>query len=139
MKTSLSLAVVLLAIVLTQACSLSPMKSDDAEVSLPEPTPEPSPMPEPSIEQPPEPSTSEATEEVMPTVETAIDIQKICMLDQDIRRIENINTLEGGCQLDYEKMGKVKTVATAHKGSEFCQKVLERIQANLEKGGFVCE
>lgn len=139
MRTSSSLVAVLLVLVLIPACTTSPMKSGETGDSIPNPAAESSPLPEPGIAPPPVPPAPVANKTAAPPVETAIDFQMICTLGEDIRRIENINTLEGGCQLDYEKSGKVKTVATAREGSEFCQRVLERIQANLEKAGFVCE
>ncbi|MGV6816939.1 MAG: hypothetical protein ACWA44_06670 [Thiotrichales bacterium] len=139
MRTSSSLVAVMLAVVLVPACSTSPMKSGEAGASISKPAAKPSPLPEPGMAPPLIPPAPVANKTAALPVETAIDFQMICTLGEDIRRIENINTLEGGCQLDYEKSGKVKTVATAREGSEFCQQVLERIQANLEKAGFVCE
>lgn len=119
----------------TTACSFAPAKDEIPVATVPTVTSEPASIPplSPPAENHP-PATSETIH-----VETIVDYQVICTLNDDSRRIENINTLEGGCQLDYEKFGNVKTVATARKGAEFCQSVLERIQSNLEKAGYSCE
>lgn len=132
------LAALIISIIAT-ACSVSPTKEEVAPPMAPAVEGSASPMgtAEEKQEAPVPPAAVE--EAVVTHVETIVDYQVICTLNDDIRRIENINTLEGGCQLDYEKFGKVKTVATAHKGAEFCQSVLERIQSNLEKGGYSCE
>ncbi len=65
--------------------------------------------------------------------------QSTCVSNKDTRIMEVKKTKFGGCELFYTKFGKTQSVATANIGTEYCEEVKKRIQANLEKAGFSCQ
>lgn len=60
-----------------------------------------------------------------------------CTVDKD-KRVVTVNKVEAGCAVVYEKFGDKKEVATARSGTEFCEKISERITGKLTDAGFKC-
>ncbi len=60
-----------------------------------------------------------------------------CSSGEDKRTVELQKTDEG-CSVVYSKFSKSDTVANAKRGVEHCQKIIERITANLKDAGFNC-
>ena len=67
------------------------------------------------------------------------DKRVTCTNGNDIRVLE-IEAVEGkGCEVIYTKNGNSKSVAKAGKGTEHCEKTVEKMTDKLESGGFKCE
>lgn len=60
-----------------------------------------------------------------------------CKQGSDSRKLEILEK-NGGCELQYLKMGKAETVATQKVGTAKCDEVLERIHKKLTAAGYEC-
>lgn len=61
-----------------------------------------------------------------------------CSVEGDQRWIE-VRQQGEGCETIYHKFGKEDVVATAFKGMDHCNSILDRIQTNLTQAGFNCK
>lgn len=62
-----------------------------------------------------------------------------CTAGSDVRVLE-IKPVDGkGCELQYTKNGKTKTVANANFDLKYCESVQTRISKKLEAAGFDCQ
>jgi hypothetical protein len=61
-----------------------------------------------------------------------------CTKGSDVRTLEVVKKSEG-CSLQYEKFGKMSSVASSEKGMKHCQDSETKIKTKLEKSGFSCK
>ncbi|MCB0355794.1 MAG: hypothetical protein KDD40_02245 [Bdellovibrionales bacterium] len=62
-----------------------------------------------------------------------------CKIKKDIRFLKVVAKEPKGCELIYTKFGKEKTVAESAFGNEHCEKIMQKMQGNLESAGFKCQ
>ncbi len=60
-----------------------------------------------------------------------------CKKKGDDRKLEIVEK-NGGCELQYTKMGKTETPATQMSGTAKCDEVLDRIHKKLTAAGYEC-
>lgn len=69
---------------------------------------------------------------------TTAGVVMTCVNGSDSRSIElkNVGT---GCELMYTKHGEAKSIATAKNGSEYCEKISQKLVKNLNAAGIICK
>lgn len=74
------------------------------------------------------------THKETPTSSTKVE----CSVKGDERILE-IREKGAGCELFYTKGGNEGSVASANKGQEHCQKILEKMREKLTGSGYTCK
>lgn len=79
-----------------------------------------------------------ATKETAQAAATSAEGKVTCTMKSDTRHIQ-VKKAGAGCELAYNKFGNEEVIATSLSGTDHCQKIADRIQANLKTAGFTCQ